>query len=356
MKDFLRARRLKKNRRADGPPGYWNPDIAVTERIRAAYLRALKAYRPESSPIWGHIPVRQTDVHDALVEGGERLRSMLSDPAATNLYYGVDMMCVDVLATTPVVSQESQIEGIAKMLATFLGIIGADRLPNPEGGLNYKIGAAPTRPMEELLELLDGVFPAPVDFPNPFRAEVYVARSSKGYISHRSIHALYQTYRLLQCSPRGKARCLEIGGGLGRTAYHSIKAGIPNYTIIDLPMAGVGQACYLIATLGPENVSLFGEDDSSAAVRLRPPQWLFATKEQFDVALNSDSLAEMSHEYAEQYVAFAKANCRAFISFNHEANHVTVRELWPGLLRFPYLLRPGYLEEFTPSACSPTAP
>lgn len=323
--------------------------MATIDRIRASYLSAMEAHEAENSEIWGHITAsKQADVHEALLRGGEPLRSILSDPASTNLYYGVDMMCADVLAATPVESQERQILLHTEMMAEFLGVIGADRLPNPEGGLNYKSGSLPTRQMEDLLCLLDAAFPTPVDFPNPFPEEVYAARSSKGYISHRSIHALYQTYRLLHTSPRGKARCLEIGGGLGRTAYHSVKAGIRAYTIVDLPMMGVGQACFLMATLGSDQVSLYGEDGLHAPVRLRPPHWLFSAAEVFDVALNCDSLPEMSREYAERYIAFIKANCRAFISINHEANHFTVRELWPDLLRFPYAMRPGYLEEFTP--------
>lgn len=317
------------------------------DRIRTSYLRAIEAHQAENSEIWRHITGSiQRDVHEALVKGGEPLRSMLSDPATTNLYYGVDDICTASLSG-PIPPARQLHADFSAAFAQLASMIGADRMPNPEGGLTYKGKVAAQRSIEESLALLDATLLAPVDFPNPFRGEIFAAATPRGFISHRALHAIYQAHRLVQVSPRGNARCLEIGGGTGRTSYYAVKWGIPAYTIVDLPMASVGQACFLMATLGLDKVSLYGEENEHAPVRLRPPHWLFTAGERFDVALNSDSLPEMSLEYAERYIAFIKANCRAFISINHEANRFTVRELWPGLMRFPYTLRPGYLEEFT---------
>jgi hypothetical protein len=36
-------------------------------------------------------------------------------------------------------------------------------------------------------------------------------------------------------------RCLEIGAGVGRTAYYAHWLGMQDYTIVDLPTALIGQ-------------------------------------------------------------------------------------------------------------------
>ena len=348
MKAILRALRgHKEQEQPVGPPGYWHPDAATIGRIRAAYLRTLESHVAETSHLWTANTGKQREIHEALVDGSDRLSSLLSDPLATNLYYGVDNMAADILRQIRPEHLGSMSIDVRNLLGQLSAALGTSRLPNPMGGTHIPAGGPDIETIESHLAAIDTVMPAPVDFPNPVRGEICTAPSTRGSINHRAVHAIYQAWRLHQCAPRGAATCLEIGGGTGRTAYYAAKFGLPSYTIVDLPMTSIGQACFLMATLGADKVSLFGEDDAGAVVRLRPPHWLFASGETFDAALNCDSLPEMSRAYAMRYVAFIQKNCGAFISINHEANDFTVRELWPGLMRFPYLMRPGYIEEFT---------
>ena len=162
------------------------------------------------------------------------------------------------------------------------------------------------------------------------------------------MQAIYQAHRLKGCLSvieTGQS-ILEIGGGMGRTAYYAHRLDMVDYTIVDLPLALVGQACFLAGALGEDAVSLHGE--SRAGICLRPPQWLKDNKRRFDIALNVDSLTEMSREYAEYYLSFIRTNCRSFLSINHEANDFTTQELAPDLFasRMPYPMRRGYVEEF----------
>ncbi len=64
-------------------------------------------------------------------------------------------------------------------------------------------------------------------------------------------------------------RVLEIGAGLGRTAYYAWRAGIRHYTIVDVPLTAVAQADFLGRTLGPEALTLAGEDAGGPVRRCR---------------------------------------------------------------------------------------
>ena len=201
---------------------------------------------------------------------------------------------------------------------------------------------------DALLAALDTVVGTKLAFPNPFSGEVGV-KTSRGIASLRAVYALYQAARLAQCAKLiGGHRCLEIGAGAGRTEYYCWQFGLRPYTIVDLPMALVGQACFLAATVGPDNIWLFGEDGprSDDVVRLVPPHWLFAGDEHFDLVLNVDSLTEMSRSYARRYIAFITKRAKFFLSINHESNEFRVYDLLPGMFRFPDPLRTGYVEEW----------
>jgi hypothetical protein len=329
--------------------GHWAPTQATADRIRRAYLQALETHEPESSATWAdHIPSRQRDVHEALLAGGKRLTEMLGRLETTNLYYGVDHICSDILSQLPPDVPPFD-RSIFDRIRRLVEITGCGRTWNPEAanGATPEFQPAVQPEVRDLLSALDRGLPSPPAFPNPFRGEVGL-HTERGIISDRAVQAIYQAYRLAELARllRSASRFVEIGAGMGRTAFYSNLIGLTDYTIIDLPMTLVGQACFLSATLGEQNICLFGEDEKSDAIRLYPPQWLFAKDRKFDIAINVDSLTEMSRAYADRYVAFVRAHCRAFISINHEINPFTVRELLPEIaLRFPYALRPGYVEE-----------
>ncbi|HEX3502343.1 MAG TPA: hypothetical protein VHU22_03000 [Xanthobacteraceae bacterium] len=164
--------------------------------------------------------------------------------------------------------------------------------------------------------------------------------------------ARYCTNRLLDllaaCPERS---AIEIGPGMGRTAYFTFTAGVTDYTTIDLPLGVVAQACFLGRTLGPDNLWFANEAESLAANRIK---LLFAgalPRRRFSVAINVDSLPEFFLPEAFACARWLSKHADAFLSINHEKSHFTVAET----VRFARGMRrnlrcecpawPGYIEE-----------
>src|SRR5262245_7674150 len=159
----------------------------------------------------------------------------------------------------------------------------------------------------------------------------------------------YQAFRLRRLTSVHGTRILEIGAGLGRTAYYARRLGLTNYTVVDLPMANVAQASFLGETLGADALVLSGEAPRAGCIRLLTSEWLLDAGETFDVVLNVDSMTEMDRTFADEYARFIQAHARCFLSINHESNPFRVDDLAAlGTMfsqRFPYLMRDGYTEE-----------
>jgi hypothetical protein len=324
--------------------GGWWPSSSFLDRLRASYRISLEGFVPETSVIWSDnsfISLRQS-VHDALIGERNDLADLLANPKTTNLYYGVDNLALNI----PAGKDQADAEAIARLadlqrLGVALGIL---RLWNPGGGSSNPM-MKPQEPLRNADELVSQL-PEAFDFPSPFPGEIALT-TCRGPATHRAIQAIYQAHRLGQIARLLKGHhCLEIGAGMGRTAYYGYRLGLHDYTIVDLPTALVGQACFLAATLGEGVISLPGEEPGSR-IKLRPPKWIDETTEQFDIALNVDSLTEMSDFYARKYVEFIRANSRSFLSINHEANDFTARDAMGDLFssRHLYPMRDGYVEE-----------
>jgi hypothetical protein len=162
----------------------------------------------------------------------------------------------------------------------------------------------------------------------------------------------WQAARLREVlSSVGGTSVVEIGPGVGHTVYFAFRSGLTDYTTVDLPLGMVAQACFLGAMLGPEALWFDGENVADMVGRVR----LFCNhrrlKQKFDVALNADSLPEMSLSAALAYAAWINQCARVFISINHERKAFSVAEL--ARLKFvahhstraPWPLRPGWFEE-----------
>ncbi len=152
-----------------------------------------------------------------------------------------------------------------------------------------------------------------------FEAADFISCALSG---ERANNARYQAQRLLDllrtCEDRS---VVEVGPGMGRVAYFAIEAGITDYTTIDLPLGTVAQACFLGATVGPESISLPGEGKIA-------PIKILADKpdRRFCVALNSDSMTEMTPIAAFDYLDWIGRHAKKLISINHERNLFTVAE------------------------------
>lgn len=325
-------------------------------RLKAAYRCAITTFPGHGVSIWGLISEKQTAIHAALMSDSDsdfgsllELATFFSDPGRTYLYYGVDNIYPDFRD----VEMESPLQkGLQKQAMDALIILadslGATRCWNPEGGALFPHKEPKSiRGADDLLTDIENVLGITLQFPSPFPGENGLS-SARGLVTYRAINAIYQAHRVNQITNSG--RCIEIGGGVGRTAYFANKLGVDDYTLVDLPMTLAGQALFLMATLGPESVWLYGEPvaKQKGCIRLVPPVFISETSERFGVVFNADSFTEMDRSHAKEYVDFALSNSDALLSINHEANQFTVRELMPNLscIRSPYWLRSGYVEEF----------
>jgi len=201
-----------------------------------------------------------------------------------------------------------------------------------------------------LLQSIDKHIGFKIDFPNPFPGEGGLA-TERGIAAYRTPHAIYQAWRVRNLAREiPDAKVLEIGAGLGRTAYYARGFGVSYYTIIDLPTTNVAQALFLGTVLGPDAIWVLGDpiETQTGRIRIFPPSWFSDTAEHFDVILNADSMTEMDRGHAAAYVEKISRKPCVFLSINHENNAFAVRDLCdPRSLvgRFPYWLRKGYTEE-----------
>jgi hypothetical protein len=337
----IRQRPYGKSSRTESPGKV--DDAELVSRIVAAYRATLAIMGAASGSDWERSFFEmKRDVHQALAAGNMvDVQRMLRDPEKTNLFYGYDNLCRNI--GTEANGGSSGVE-VYRDLLKLSEAIGARRFPHPQ-----KPGVpGPYPQVENLLTLLDGAMRQRIDFPNPFAGEVGLA-TSRGVASYRTIQAIYQAWRIssiLAANHRGRA--VEIGAGLGRTAYYAWQFGVRDYTIIDLPLTAVAQAYFLGRTLGPNAICLFGED--RPGIRVMPPSAFLDATDRYDLVVNVDSLTEMTRRTARTYCAAIKARSEIFLSINHEANDFTTREVCSAAgmsraCRNIYWLRAGYVEE-----------
>lgn len=330
-------------------PNGVEPSRSLINRIRTSYRLALRrAPNPEDSALWSMIGAKQADIHNALMsEDLDALRSLLSAPRHTNLYYGVDNLAKDVIAMDPSDTWKGAGKAYLSKIEDLLVSLGGRAVFNPEGGARYpdKTGPAPEA-LDKYLRAVEQQMGVELKFPNPFEGELGL-QTSRGTASERAIQAIYQA-----CLARryASSSCIEIGGGTGRTAYYGYCMGL-EYTIIDLPMTIVGQALFLAGSLGEDAIWMVGDSEPRGhRIALLPPSEL-NTIGPVDVVINVDSLTEMGEKTATEYIRWISENAAAFLSINHEANLFTVKNVCQALCpasirsRSPYWLRPGYVEE-----------
>jgi hypothetical protein len=303
----------------------WRPDDDLLDRVKRAYRLASEMSHPPG-PIWRRIDARRRPIHEALISRDNGLlRAILADPAATDLFYGIDNIFADFVDHLERQEEDHAAEW-ARSLCQFFG------------ATDFSFDA------------LDTALSQRVDFPNPFRGEIGYA-TARGLASGRALWAIYQTARLRQIID-GRRNVLEIGPGMARVGYYAGRAGL-RYTTVDLPLGIVAQACFLAATLGPDAIWLPGDDpaDADDKIRLLSPAMLRDRDEQFDVILNADSYVELGWPEALRYGFWLKRHARFFLSINHiqlrrlRTNWVARICRWPSAcLERPNPLWSNYIE------------
>ncbi|MBS0271667.1 MAG: putative sugar O-methyltransferase [Proteobacteria bacterium] len=352
----------------------------TAKRIMAFYQTTYKLDVGPEDKIWVKVLNKmKQSVHEALLEGDEdRVIRILNHPAESHLFYGFDDLTLNLMPSqdswkdsffffglydlavhfTPSpdawkADSEAKAMIAFRLLRTLVGATGASRYLNPEASryphLEHPQNFLGFSDVEEILLALDKTFGFKIDFPNPYFAERGLP-TTRGIASYRAIQSLYQAWKSAQLAgDPSRCRLLEIGAGLGRSAYYAMKFGFKSCTIVDLPMTSVAQAHYLINTLGKDAVSLYGE--SIKKIHIIPPAALFSEQAHFDLVVNFDSFTEIAEGTARQYWEYIASNSSKLLSVNHEANPFTVHELYSPdprvekVTRMPYWLREGYVEE-----------
>lgn len=329
-------------------------DGAMIERLLAAYRRASHDQYGQDS-MWRRIfEDHHRDAHEAFMRGDiDAARRFLANPAANNLFYGFDELCLAFAETSREQSQEAASVCQDKLIR-LAEAVGAFRLENPEY-LQYRLHV--DRPTDDILRAIESALGAEIAFPDIYPGAVG-AQSCRGIVTYRAIHALYLAFRVQEVLRRGlpvggtAPRICEIGAGLGRSALFAHQMGLTDYTLVDVPMTTISQGYYLMRCLGAEAVVLPGEARrAGAAITLLHGEDFFAAPDRFDLVANVDSLTEFGHATAMRYLRRIHEVAPAFLSINHEANEIQVgnllRELGVRhhLSRYPYWLRAGHAEE-----------
>ena len=313
---------------------------ALLGRIQLAYRAADAIDEENGLSFWtGDYAEKKRAEREALMSPDvAALRGLFADPLNSAIFYGFDMLNRIDTSAAHIGHIPWRTEWVYDNLLRLAEAIGVQRIEYPE------TGDQPVYPdPEELLLKLDAAFGFKIDFPNPYAGETGL-QTSRGIASYRAIQALYQAWLIKNT---GAETVVEIGAGMGRTAYYALKFGVREYTLVDLPMTNVPQAHFLGSALGPQSVSLFGEN-TSAPVKIIPPAPFLASADTYDLIINVDSMTEMSREYATQYFEAAAKRSGALLSINHEHNNFTVREIAgdrKSVYRTHYWLRRGYVEE-----------
>ena len=300
----------------------------------------------------GFFETRQSALHDTFMNGSvSEAKKVLSNPGESNLFYGFDNLfvdCVQQIKRSPDCKALGAVPFLDDLLSS-AEAFGALRSENPESAAwrNSILSA------DEVLARMEKALGVQIVFPNPYVDE-FGLETSRGAAGYRAIHALDLALRVRQLlkgipSPR----ILEIGAGLGRSAYYATQFGLVGYEIVDLPFTAISQGYFLMSTLGTDRVSLAGEAASKGAgcVKLTTPSEFLASSDHYDLVVNVDSFTEIDPQVARQYWQKIEASSTRFLSINHEINPFTVKDLYDQSrrvkrsFRHPCWLRRGYVEE-----------
>jgi hypothetical protein len=318
-------------------------DSALAKRIAAAYTKASETEVGQN--FWtDEFAKIKWDIHEVLVGSRiEALTRMLFAPHTNDLLYGFE----NLSARLP--SDDSALQNLATKtldaLIAFAEAIAAVRTDNPEdySDPNYN----PRRRADETIKAIEARLDIRLEFPNIYEWEPGL-ETKRGVASYRAVLSAYQGMRTAQIVQNRPV--LEIGGGLGRAAYYASMFGIEDYTIIDIPMMGVAQAYFSGKTLGPDAISLYGEQQKSK-IKLLPPSELFAANRQYALVVNVDSFPEIADDMGAQYMGHLSKHADLLLSINHETRSPrTVRQIafaagGKSIFRQPFWLRRGYVEE-----------
>ena len=319
-------------------------DALIVSRLIKAYQHGAKSSRPLGNSMWqDFFNKHHLDIHKIVMQGSiDQVTEILRNPIATDLFYGFDCLAK---STFPIAANNIYLYASICLdrLVCFAEVIGAISLDKTS--IPWKA--------DDVMNRIEMTLGQQLSFPNLYPNERGL-QTMRGVVSFRTPQCLYQAWRireLLKEIPH--PRVLEIGAGLGRTAYYARMFGIEDYTIVDIPITSLASGYFLARTLGDDQVLLFGESasDPERRVKFLSPEAFLSSTESYDLIINADSLTEMDINFARAYWKRIEANRGIFVSINHETNIFTVKDLIDTgtfinrIERTLYPMRDGYVEE-----------
>ena len=331
-----------------------NNDLVIVERLIKAYQFCAAKGEAKRNPMWQtFFDTRHKSLHNVFVKGNVNdAAEILRNPGSSDLFYGFDNLTVSILPKFDCSSVRQTHAAIClDHLVRFAEAIGAISIDNPE---THGLTPSPFQwKADSIIPIISKKLDIQISFPNPYPQE-HGLLTSCGVMSYRVPQALYQAYRIKEVLKNIKnPRVLEIGAGLGRTAYYARLLGIQDYTIVDLPFTGMSSGYFLGVTLGEDQILLPGESKQNAKnrIKLLTPAEFLANNERYDLIINADGFTELDPNVAKTYLNHIQNISPIFLSINHESNDYSLRGLIDQgnykleIERHPYWMRPGYVEE-----------
>ena len=237
---------------------------------------------------------------------------------------------------------------------------GAVSLENPEQG---DWGDLTRRRPDEILDLVYDRLNFKPQLPS-FTGGLWGLHTGYGHLSPWDPQSIYLVHRIKELfSGDLPEKIGEISAGIGHDACQIIAAGCRDYTIFDWPTINVAQAWFL--RRNHPNMPLVLSDEADP-FSVRPGTRVLSTRHFsgipdgfFDLVLNIDKLSSMSEQVALAYLSGLRGKTRYLLSISHEARttrsstelHGRVLSMvervggYRRLLRTPYWIRKGYVEE-----------
>lgn len=328
-------------------------DNALVARLIEAYQLISKEKEQRGNSMWqAFFDQRHQSIHNTFKNGKlDEVAGILRNPGASDLFYGFDNLTASILS-------EFDSPGFQQLYATscldhlvrFAESIGAIPLDCPE---SYSFVSPIRWEADIVINIINNKLGVPITFPNPFPFE-HGLLTSFGVMSYRVPQALYQAYRIKQILKTvDNPKVLEIGAGLGRTAYYARLLGIQDYTIVDLPLSIMSSGYFLGTLFGADQIIFSGETvfDAKNRIKMLSPAEFLANNEYYDLIINADGFTEMDPSIAKAYWDHIQKHTPIFLSINHEYNPFSVRTLIESsdfaieVKRYPYWMRQGYVEE-----------
>jgi len=296
-------------------------DVAIAARLITAYLACKKeeaAHPVIGADVWSAIRKLQERFFAVLESGDPKaLAAYLCNMSRHDATIGISQGDGEyqLIVSSPEY-RHFRVILIKDKLVSFAEAVGAIRCECPEQGpwgqhLHTDTGVL-VRALEEYL----GISLAPPEIDGG----LIKINGGNGLFHDRDIHSQFAAWSMREIAGPDATIC-EIGGGVGRAAYWAQRFGLGPYTIIDLPHVNVLQGYYLLKSLPPDRVRLYGEASDNPKVTV----WPYFEKHRLssgevDIVFNQDSLPEIHRAAALDYLVWArKISRRWFYSINQEA-------------------------------------